>query len=43
MLNQATGLGSPVLSVLVFIAVVLLLEGLYLMWTTYKGPQAKKI
>ena len=34
---------SPLLSVLVFIAVVLLFEGLYLMWKTYKGPQAKKI
>jgi tight adherence protein B len=34
---------SPLLSVLVFIAVVLLFEGLYLLWLTYKGPQAKKI
>jgi tight adherence protein B len=34
---------SPLLSVLVFIAVILLLEGLYLMWKTYKGPEAKKI
>ncbi|MGZ5200074.1 MAG: type II secretion system F family protein [Telluria sp.] len=34
---------SPLLSVLVFIAVVLFLEGLYLMWKTYRGPQAKKI
>ena len=35
---------SPlILSLLVFIAVVLLLEGCYLMWKTYKGPQAKKI
>jgi tight adherence protein B len=33
---------SPLLSVLVFIAVILLLEGLYLMWKTYKGPEAKK-
>ena len=41
--NNATGLVSPLLSVLVFIAVILLAEGLYLMWTTYKGPQAKKI
>jgi tight adherence protein B len=34
---------SPLLSVLVFIAVVLLLEGLYLVWLTYRGPQARKI
>ena len=34
---------SPLLSVLVFIAVTLLLEGLYLMWKTYKGPQARKM
>lgn len=33
----------PLLSVLVFIAVILLLEGLYLMWRTYRGPHAKKI
>ena len=32
-----------ILSVLVVLAVVLLFEGLYLMWNTYKGPQAKKI
>jgi tight adherence protein B len=43
MLNNVTGHVSPVLSVLVFIAVVLLFEGMYLMWKTYKGPQAKKI
>lgn len=29
--------------VLAFIAVVLLLEGLYLMWLAYKGPEAKRI
>jgi tight adherence protein B len=43
MLNNVTGHVSPVLSVLVFIAVVLLFEGMYLMWKTYKGPHAKKI
>ncbi|MDQ1832052.1 type II secretion system F family protein [Massilia scottii] len=48
MLSQVNGAGagapiSPLLSVLVFIAVVLLFEGLYLMWKTYKGPQARKI
>jgi tight adherence protein B len=41
--NNVAGHVSPLLSVLVFIAVVLLFEGLYLMWRTYKGPQAKKI
>lgn len=29
--------------VLVFVAVLLLLEGLYLMWKTYKGPEARKL
>ena len=29
--------------VLAFIAAVLLLEGLYLTWNTYKGPEAKRI
>lgn len=32
-----------VISVLVFIAVVLLLESLYLMWRSYKGADAKKL
>jgi tight adherence protein B len=41
--TQATAHVSPLLSVLVFTAVILLLEGLYLMWKTYKGPEAKKI
>jgi tight adherence protein B len=43
MLNNVTGHAPLVLSVLVFIAVILLLEGIYLMWKTYKGPTAKKI
>ncbi|MDD5250358.1 MAG: type II secretion system F family protein [Rhodocyclaceae bacterium] len=29
--------------VLAFVAIVLLLEGLYLFWNTYKSPEAKKI
>jgi tight adherence protein B len=41
--NNVPGHVSPVLAVLVFIAVVLLFEGLYLMWKAHKGPQAKKI
>jgi tight adherence protein B len=43
MLNNVTAHSPLILAVLVFIAVVLLLEGAYLMWKTYKGPQAKKI
>lgn len=31
-----------VISVLVFVAVFLLLEGLYLMWKSYRGPDAKR-
>ena len=33
----------PFLTIMAFVAVVLLLEGLYLMWNSYKGPEAKKI
>ena len=43
MLSKEVGNFPPMLSVLVFIAVVLLLEGCYLLWKTYRGPQAKKI
>ena len=43
MLQPIVGNFFLVLSVLVFIAVVLLLEGIYMMWNTYRGPQAKKI
>ena len=43
MTYELNGQTSLILSVLVFIAVILLLEGLYLMWQTYKGPQAKKV
>jgi tight adherence protein B len=43
MLSKEVGHFPPMLSVLVFIAVVLLLEGCYLLWKTYRGPQAKKI
>lgn len=32
-----------ILSTLVFVAVMLLLEGLYLMWKAYRGPEAKKM
>lgn len=33
----------PILAVLAFIAVVLMVEGLYLLWNTYRGPEARKI
>ncbi|KRB87024.1 type II secretion system F family protein [Noviherbaspirillum sp. Root189] len=32
-----------IISLLVFLTVVLLLEGLYLLWRNYRGPRAKKI
>ncbi|MGJ7496542.1 type II secretion system F family protein [Variovorax sp. RT4R15] len=32
-----------VVAILVFVAVLLLLEALYLIWKTYKGPEAKKL
>jgi tight adherence protein B len=41
--NHAIPHVPPLLSVLVFIAVALLIEGIYLLWQAHKGPQAKKI
>jgi tight adherence protein B len=32
-----------VLLVLTFVAIILLIEGLYMSWQSYKGPQAKKL
>ncbi len=43
MLQNIGGNAFIVMSVLVFIAVLLLLEGGYLLWKTYKGPEAQKI
>lgn len=43
MLNNLDGNFFLILSVLVFVAVMLLLEGLFMTWNTYKGPSAKKI
>lgn len=43
MLQNIIGNAFLVISVLVFIAVLLLLEGAYLLWKSYKGPKAKKI
>src|SRR3954464_9359816 len=33
----------PLFGILAFVAVVLLIEALYMMWNSYKGPEAKKI
>jgi len=33
----------PVFAIMAFVAVVLMIEALYLMWNSYKGPEAKKI
>ncbi|PFH08007.1 tight adherence protein B [Collimonas sp. PA-H2] len=43
MLQSIGGNVFLILSVLVFVAVVLLLEGLFMMWKSYRGPQARKI
>lgn len=43
MIESITGNAFLVLGVLVFVAVLLLLEGLYLFWRAQKGPQAKKL
>lgn len=43
MLQNMDGNFFLILSVLVFVAVMLLLEGLYMMWNSYKGPEAKKV
>ena len=33
----------PIFAVVAFVAVVLFAEALYLIWNTYKGPEAKKV
>ncbi|MDM0057537.1 type II secretion system F family protein [Variovorax fucosicus] len=43
MLQNIGGNAFLIISVLVFVAVLLLLEGIYLIWRSYKGPDAKKI
>jgi len=43
MLQSIGGNAFVIISVLVFVAVVLLLEGFYMMWKSYKGPEARKI
>ena len=43
MLQNIGGNAFLIILVLVFIAVLLLLEGSYLLWKSYKGPEAQKI
>jgi tight adherence protein B len=43
MLQNIVGNAFLLISVLVFVAVLLLLEGAHLLWKSYKGPEAKKI
>ena len=43
MLQSIGGNAFLIVLVLVFVAVVFLFESLYLMWKSYKGPEAKKI
>ncbi|MBT9477136.1 type II secretion system F family protein [Polaromonas sp.] len=43
MLQNIGGNAFLLISVLVFVAVLLLLEGAHLLWKSYKGPEAKKI
>jgi tight adherence protein B len=43
MLQSLGGNNLLIISVLVFITVILLFEGLHTLWKSYKGPQAKKI
>jgi tight adherence protein B len=41
--NLANSSFFPFFIVVAFLAVVLLIEGLYMMWNSYKGPEARKI
>ncbi|SFH93203.1 tight adherence protein B [Collimonas sp. OK307] len=43
MLQSLGGNVFLIIAVLVFVAVVVFLEGFYMMWKSYRGPQAKKI
>ena len=43
MLNYLTGNSFLVIVVLVFVAVLLLLESLYVMWRSHRGPEAMKL
>lgn len=43
MLQTVLGNALLLISVLVFVAVLLVLEGAYLLWQSYKSPEAKKL
>ncbi len=43
MLDSITGNSFLVLAIMVFVAVMLLLESLYVMWRAHHGPKAKKL
>lgn len=43
MLSSLLGNSYLIMVVLVFVAVLLLLEGLYVMWRSYRGPEAMKL
>jgi len=43
MLSSLLGNSFLIVAVLVFVAVILLIEGLYLMWESHRGPQAQKL
>ena len=43
MLDNLVGDTLVVLTVLVFVTVLMVLEGLYLLWRSYRGPDARKI
>lgn len=43
MSNLLTNSFFPLFTIVAFVAVILLVEGLYMMWNSYKGPEAKKI
>ena len=43
MLNDLGGNSLITITVLVFVTVLLMLEGLYMLWRSYKGPEARKI
>lgn len=43
MLQSYGGNTFLILSVLIFVAVVLFLEGAYLMWNSHRGPEARKL
>jgi tight adherence protein B len=43
MLTSLTGNAIAIIAALVFIASMLLFEGLYLMWASYRGPRAQRV